>query len=128
MTRAIAAVLAAALVAALAAAGQVRATTGVEVVVPVKVTLTDKGVLFSHRLKPDTATTIRVKVINQSSARRFFKLGWRKTHTLQRGGTELFYYSFHTRGLTAWRSVPTGAGRTFTGSIRVKLAPPSIAG
>jgi hypothetical protein len=99
------------------------ATTGVEVTTPVAVTLTDKGVHFSHRLHPTTDTTIRVKVTNRSSTRRWFRLGWRKTHTLQRGGTELFYYSFNVPGRTAWRS-QGAAGKTFHGTMRVKLGTP----
>lgn len=117
-----------ALVAALAAAFLVGpagagATTGIEITIPVAVTLTDKGVHFSHRLHATTETTIRVKVTNRSSARRTFALGWRKTHALQRGGSELFYYSFHVPGRTAWHSRAVG-GKTFSGTLRVTLGKP----
>lgn len=99
------------------------ATTGIDVTIPVAVTLTDKGVHFSHRLHATTDTTVRVKVTNRSSVRRSFALGWRKTHALKRGGVELFYYSFHVPGKTAWRSQGTG-GKTFHGTLRVTLGTP----
>ena len=110
-------------VAALAAiaAGSASATTGIEQVIPVKVTLTDTGVAFSHRLKPSTSSTIAVQVVNRSSKRRTFKLGWRKTHLLQRGGHENFNYSCSVPGTVRWRSAPT-SGKTFQGTIKVKLA------
>jgi hypothetical protein len=97
------------------------ATTGVDVTVPVKVTLTDRGVSFSHRLKPTTNTTLAVRVINRSHTVRRFTLGWRKTHMLQRGGHEEFYFTFYTPGKIAWRSAASSA-KDFRGTIRVKLA------
>jgi hypothetical protein len=113
-----------ALTAALAvAAGTASATTGIEQVIPVRITLTDKGVAFSHKLKPDTMSTVAVTVVNRSSARRTFKLGWRKTHALQRGGRENFYYSFSAPGKVRWHSVGSvgSVGKAFHGTIRVKL-------
>jgi hypothetical protein len=110
-------------VAALAAVAAVSApaTTGIEEVIPVRVTLTDKGVAFSHHLKPNTNSTIAVTVVNRSSARRTFKLGYRKTHQLQRGAHENFYYSFTVPGKVVWRSAAT-KGKAFQGTIKVKLA------
>jgi hypothetical protein len=109
-------------VAALAgvAAGAAPATTGIEEVIPVRVTLTDKGVSFSHHLKPNTNSTIAVQVVNRSKIRRSFKLGWRKTHAIQRGGHENFYYSFSVPGNVVWRSAGS-SGKTFQGKIHVKL-------
>jgi hypothetical protein len=111
----------AASVATLVLAGRAAATTGVDVTVPVKVTLTDRGVSFSHRLKPTTNTTLAVRVINRSSLRRRFTLGWRKTHLLQRGGVEEFFFTFYAPGKVVWRSAASD-GKDFRGTIRVKLA------
>jgi hypothetical protein len=105
---------------AAAAAAGASATTGIEAVIPVRITLTDKGVAFSHHLKPNTNSTIAVTVVNKSSKRRTFKLGWRKTHALGKGGRERFYYSFSVPGTVVWRSAGTGA-KTFRGTIHVKL-------
>jgi hypothetical protein len=105
---------------AVVAAVGASATTGIEEVIPVRITLTDKGVAFSHHLKPNTNSTIAVKVVNRSSKRRTFKLGWRKTHALQKGGYETFYYSFSVPGKVTWRSAGTNA-KTFRGTIKVKL-------
>jgi hypothetical protein len=110
-------------VAALAAvaAGTAPATTGIEEVIPVRITLTDKGVSFSHRLKPTTNSTIAVQVVNRSKVRRTFRLGWRKTRALRRGAHENFYYSFSVPGNVVWRSAGT-TGKAFQGKIHVKLA------
>jgi len=118
--RAVCVTFAVAVVAAVAA-GIAPATTGIEQVIPVRITLTDKGVSFSHRLKPTTNSTIAVQVVNRSKVRRTFKLGWRKTHALQRGGHENFYYSFSVPGNVLWRSAGT-SGKAFQGTIHVKLA------
>ena len=105
---------------ALALAVPVGATTGIEVTVPVTVSLTDKGVSFSKKVDATTDTTLQVKVVNRSSARRWFELGWRKTHLLRRGGVEYFYYSFHVPGRVAWHSTARG-GKAYRGSLRVRL-------
>jgi hypothetical protein len=105
---------------AAAAASQAPATTGIEVTIPVTITLTDRGVAFSHKLKPNTASTIAATVVNKSSKPRRFKLGWRRTKLLQLGGREHFYYSFSVPGVTRWFS--TGArAKQFHGRIFVKL-------
>lgn len=103
------------------AAGTAPATTGIEQVIPVRITLSDTGVSFSHRLRPNTNSTIAVQVVNKSRVRRTFKLGWRKTHAIQRGGHENFYYSFSVPGTVRWRSAGT-SGKAFQGTIHVKLA------
>jgi hypothetical protein len=105
---------------AAAAAAGAPATTGIEETIPVVITLTDKGVSFSHHLKPNTESTIAATVVNRSSKPRRFKLGWRRTKLLQLGGKERFYYSFSVPGVTRWFS--TGAGlKQFHGRIFVKL-------
>jgi hypothetical protein len=119
--RAVCLTCAVALVAAVAA-GTAPATTGIEEVIPVRITLTDAGVSFSHHLKPTTNSTIAVQVVNRSKARRTFKLGWRKTHAIQRGGHENFFYSFSVPGNVVWRSAATTRGKAFQGKIHVKLA------
>jgi hypothetical protein len=99
---------------------EARATTGIEVTVPVTVSLSDAGVKFSRKLDATTDTTLQVKVVNRSSTRRWFQLGWRRTHLLRPRGVEYFYYSFHVPGRVAWRSGGTG-GKAFRGSLRVRL-------
>jgi hypothetical protein len=113
-------VLLAALALGLALSAQAAATTGIEVTVPVTVSLTDRGVQFSKKLDATTDTTLQVKVVNRSSSRRSFQLGWRRTHLLRPRGVEYFYYSFHVPGKVAWRS--TGrAAKPFRGTLRVRL-------
>lgn len=107
-------------IAALMLAVPAGATTGIEVTVPVTVSLTDRGVAFSKKPDATTDTTLQVKVVNRSSSRRWFKLGWRKTHLLRHGGVEYFYYSFHVPGRVAWHSTAR-AGKAYQGSIRVRL-------
>jgi len=96
------------------------ATTGIEVTIPVTVSLTDTGVKFSAKLDATTDTTLQVRVVNRSSARRWFQLGWRKTHLLRRGAVEYFYYSFHVPGRVVWRSDGPSV-RAFKGSLGVRL-------
>jgi hypothetical protein len=109
-------------IAAILAASRAQATTGLEITIPVRITLTDKGVTFSHKLRPTTDTTIAARVVNRSSKPRWFKLAWRKTHTLQRGGSEVLYFSFRVAGKTKWSSGAAG-GKTFRGAFTVRFVP-----
>lgn len=98
------------------------ATTGTEIVVPVKATLTDSGVRFVYRMRPNTQTTFLVTVRNRSTSRRTFSLGFRKTRMLPRGTSQTFFYSFQRPGRAYWRSTGAG-GKTYRGFFRVRLAP-----
>ena len=98
-------------------------TTGIETTVSVRVTLSDRGVMFSPRLRADTNTTIEVKVINRSSVARRFRFGFRETRSLRPRAAAFFYYSFHLAGRVQWRSRPTARGRTFFGKTHVAVAP-----
>lgn len=85
----------------------------------VQVTLTDKGVrILPRRLRPTQNTTLAVRVVNRSAVRRWFKLGWRKTRPIQRGGSYDFYFGFYAPGRVAWRA--GGAdGKSFRGGFEV---------
>ena len=108
-------------VAALASPPSAGATTGIEATVPVRVTLSDSGVLFSPKLHPDTNTTLVVRVVNRSSSPRTFTFGFRQTPPLKKGGAVLFYYTFHIAGKVPWRSHAAG-GKTFAGLTNVSIA------
>jgi hypothetical protein len=101
------------------------ATTGVETSLPVRVVLTEQGALWTpalSKLHPDTDTTYEIKVINRSSEAHSFKLGYRETKILPKGGSQFFYYSFHLIGPIRWQAKHghvQGAG--FHGTFQVKL-------
>ena len=79
------------------------ATTGIEVTVPVKVVLTDKGAVWTpalKKLRPDTNTTYEIKVVNKAAQPHSLKLGYRETRVLPKGGSQMFFYSFHLVGRT----------------------------
>lgn len=100
------------------------ATTGIEVTVPVKVAITESGVVFTPavtRLHPDTDTTYQVRVVNRTSARRAFQLGYRKTRLLAKGAAEDFYFTFHAVGKIRWSAGDVKTPRT-SGTFDVKLA------
>jgi hypothetical protein len=97
------------------------ATTGIEVTVPVQVTLGDAGVKFDKVLKPTTDTTLEIRVTNRSTRARSFRIGDRETHRLRKGQSEFLYFSFRLIGNVPWRSQATG-GKLFSGKFAVKLA------
>jgi hypothetical protein len=100
------------------------ATTGIEVTVPVKVAITEGGVVFTPaatRLHPDTDTTYQVRVVNRTSARRAFQLGYRKTRLLAKGASEDFYFTFHAVGKIRWSAGDVKTPRA-SGTFDVKLA------
>ena len=97
------------------------ATTGIEVTVPVRVTLSDSGVTFSPKLHPDTNTTLVVRVVNRSSTPRSFTFGFRQTQPLEKGSAVLFYYTFHLAGKVPWKS-HAASGKTFAGLTKVSIA------
>jgi hypothetical protein len=104
------------------AAHRATATTAPDVITDVKVTLTAHGVIFRpRRVRPDTDTTLIVKVVNSAKSRRWFQLGGRKTQFLRRGGSELFYYSFHLAGPVKWLSGGV-SGKTVAGHLYVRVA------
>lgn len=108
----------------LALPGAAPATTGIEVTVPIKVTLSDSGVVFKPavgKLHPDTDTTYQVRVVNRSSAKRTFRLGYRSTKPLAHGATEDFYFTFHAVGTISW-SAGNLQARGAKGVFDVKLA------
>jgi hypothetical protein len=105
----------------LVAANGATATTAPETTTDVKVTLTDAGVVFKPRVRPNTDTTLVVKVVNSAKKRRWFRLGGRQTQLLRRGASELFYYSFHLAGPVKWAS-GGGGGKTVAGRLHVRVA------
>jgi hypothetical protein len=102
-----------ALVAAATLASDARATTGAELIIPMRVTLTDRGIHFSARPKIDLDTTVLFLVTNKSSQRRWFQIGNpkndRRTRVLRRGGTDRFYFVFRARGRVPYKSGGPGA-------------------
>jgi hypothetical protein len=100
------------------------ATTGIEVTIPIKVTITDRGVVFTpavHKLHPDTDTTYQVRVVNRASRKHSFRIGYRVTRPLAKGASEDFYFTFHTVGKVRWRA-STATAPTAKGIFDVKLA------
>jgi hypothetical protein len=100
------------------------ATTGIEVTIPIKVTITDGGVVFTpavRKLHPDTDTTYQVRVVNRASRTHSFRIGYRVTRPLAKGASEDFYFTFHTVGKVRWRAGPAKAP-TAKGIFDVKLA------
>ena len=95
---------------AVPAAGASRpATTGPELIFPVRVTLTSGGVVLSASPKMELDTTILFIVTNRAKGRRWFSVGnrratLRKTHLLRAGGSERFYYIFRARGTVKFQS------------------------
>ena len=83
--------LVAAACAALVLTTTAAATTGIEVTIPIKVAITEKGVVFTpavHELHPDTDTTYRVRVVNRAwrGARPFMAMA--SDAAAREGGTE----------------------------------------
>jgi hypothetical protein len=101
------------------------ATTGIETSLPVRVVLTEQGVVWTpalSKLHPDTDTTYEVKVTNRSAQPHSFQLGYRETKILPQGGSQFFYYSFHLIGRTAWQAKHGNVhGAGFHGTLQVKL-------
>jgi hypothetical protein len=118
------AIAAAALVAvAMDADGAVPSTTGPELIVPMRVTLTNAGIRLNAAPRVDLETTILFLVTNQASGPRWFEIGTsrtqlRRTPLLRRAATYRFYYVFRVRGSVPFRSGGPGAVIR-TGTIRV---------
>ena len=116
------AALGAVVVAAATFASAAPATTGPELVIPLRVTLTDRGIHLSAHPRIDLDTTVLFLVTNRSSRRRWFQVGSRRnerrTRVLRRGQTDRFYYVFRTRGRVPYTSGGPGA-RLRTGIFRV---------
>jgi hypothetical protein len=106
----------------LALPGGAAATTGIEVNIAVQVNLTDHGVVFSRKFKPTTDTSLDLRVTNQTSKPRSFRLGNRVTHVLRPGQSERLFYSFFVAGRVPWHSVSPGA-KHFTGAFIVHIPP-----
>ena len=101
------------------------ATTGIETSLPVKVVLTEQGAVWTpalSKLHPDTDTTYEIKVINRSAEAHSFKIGYRETKILPKGGSQFFFYSFHLIGQTTWQAKHGNVqGAGFHGTFQVKL-------
>jgi hypothetical protein len=109
---------------AVALPGGAAATTGIEVTIPIKVTITDRGVVFTpavRKLHPDTDTTYQVRVVNRASRTHSFRIGYRATKPLAKGASEDFYFTFHTVGKVRWRAYNAKAPSAM-GTFDVKLA------
>jgi hypothetical protein len=94
-------------------------TTGPELVIPMRVTLSDRGPVLSAVPHVDLETTILFIVTNRSSKPRWFSIGntrstTRRTHVLRRGTSERFYFVFRVRGKVRYESggpaVPSRGG------------------
>ena len=102
------AALASMLVAA-SGAGAAPTTTGTELIIPMRATLTKTGGLhLSASPRVDLETTILFLVTNRSAKRRWFEIGTRttslrRTRLIRPGATERFYYVFRVRGTTPFR-------------------------
>lgn len=93
------------------------ATTGIETSTPVRVILTDKGAQWTpalSKLHPDTDTTYEIKVINKTTKPSTFKIGYRQTKALPKGGSQFFYFSFHLVGDVKWAQT---SGSTNKGGV-----------
>jgi hypothetical protein len=100
------------------------ATTGIEVTIPIKVTITDTGVVFTpalRKLHPDTDTTYQVRVVNTTAKKHAFRIGYRSTKPLAKGAAENFFFTFHTVGKVPWGANNTTAP-TAKGTFDVKLS------
>jgi len=110
----VAAGLALALV-AVSGAGAAGTTTGTELIVPMRATLTKSGGLhLSASPRVELETTILFLVTNRSAKRRWFEIGTRttelrRTPLMRPGATERFYYVFRVRGTTPFRWGGPGA-------------------
>ena len=97
------------LVVLVAGSGSAGATTGTEVIIPLRATLTKSGgIHLSATPRVDLETTILFLVTNRSAKPRWFEIGTRRT-TLRRtplirpGQTDRFYYVFRVRGKVPFR-------------------------
>ena len=125
-TRPIVALAVGALAVAAAApgAGAAPATTGTELIVPLRATFTRTGGLhLSATPKVDLETTILFLITNHSAKRMWFEVGTRsttlrRTPLVRRGGTDRFYYVFRVRGKVPFRYGGPGLA-TRTGVFRV---------
>jgi hypothetical protein len=99
------------------------ATTGAELIIPLRATLTDRGVVFSAPPRVDLDTTVLFLVTNKGTQARWFQVGTRsttlrRTRLLRRGQSTRFYYVFRIRGTVPYRSDGPTA-RLRTGIFRV---------
>jgi hypothetical protein len=112
----------AALLAAASFTSASRATTGAELVLPMRVTLTDRAIHFNARPRVDLDTTVLFLVTNKSSRRRWFQIGvpktQRRTRVLRRGAIDRFYYVFRVRGRVPFASGGPGV-QLRSGTFRV---------
>jgi hypothetical protein len=96
-------------------------TTGPGLIIPLRVTLTDRGPVFSAAPRMDLDTTILFIVTNRATKPRWFSIGntratKRMTHLLRRGKAERFYFVFRVRGKVRYESGGPGVvlrGGTF---------------
>src|SRR4051794_25706620 len=95
--------------------GGAQATTGIEQTIPVQVTLTNHGVVFSRKFRATTDTTLELRITNRTAKARSFKIGNRAVRPLRQGESTLFYYSFFVAGKVPWHSVAVG-GKHYKGS------------
>jgi hypothetical protein len=112
------------LAAALGIPAAASATTGIETTVPVKVVLTDKGVVWTpalNKLRADTDTTFEIKVVNKATQPHSFKIGYRETKVLPKGSSQFVYFAFHLIGKTPWQVKGGTVGSGQSGKIDVKM-------
>lgn len=90
-------------------AGPANATTGTELVIPLRATLTKSGGLhLSATPRVDVETTVLFLVTNRSAKPRWFEIGTRRTALrrtplIRPGKTNRFYYVFRVRGKVPFR-------------------------
>jgi hypothetical protein len=90
-------------------------TTGTELVIPLRATITKTGGLhLGATPKVDLETTILFLVTNRSSKPRWFEIGTRstllrRTPPVKPGATNRFYYVFRVRGTVPFRWGGSGA-------------------
>ncbi len=96
-------------IAASGVAAAAPATTGTELVIPLRATFTKTGrIHLSASPKVDLETTILFLVTNRSAKRMWFEIGTRstslrRTPLVKPGATDRFYYVFRVRGTVPFR-------------------------
>lgn len=105
------------------AAATAPATTGPELIIPIRVTLSDRGIVLSASTRVQLDTTILFIVTNRARTRRWFSVGnrpatLRRTNQLRPGRSERFYYVFRVRETVRFRSGGPGV-KPRTGRFRV---------
>jgi hypothetical protein len=106
-----------------ATAATAPATTGPELIIPMRVTLTNDGMVLSASGRVDLDTTMLFIIENRALGARWFSVGGprtdvRRTPSLRRGATNRFYYVFRVRGKVPFAMGGPGV-RLRAGNFRV---------